>query len=199
LKTALSALAGVVALAAGWWSLQGDPRPALEQPRSAAARSEPRDTSADRATLLALGAEVKQLRGELAQAKEMIALASATPASAPQYADAGPVDERHVAQLRAQALEARFAAEPRDGAWSAAMESRLSASFQGPASAGTSLVSVRCAATLCRLRVRHDDEAARRDLAQQIAEKAPFSAGVHYLYSPDDVHDTTLYVSRPGK
>jgi hypothetical protein len=199
LKTALPVLAGVVVLAAGWWLLQRGPRPALQGPRAAAAPREPSATSADRAALLALGAEVKQLRAELGQAKQS-ALAAVTPAVAPQQqADSGPVDERHAAQLRAQALEARFQAEPRDSGWSADMENRILASFQGPASAGTSLISVRCAATLCRLSVRHADDAARRDLAAQIAEKAPFAAGVHYVYSPDDLHDTTLYVSRPGK
>jgi len=128
---------------------------------------------------------------------------AAAVAPAPLASSAEPetvlVDERHAAALRSQALDSLFAGERRDRAWSAEMERSIDAVFAGRGVAGTALVSAECASTLCRLKVRHDDEPARRDFAAQIAEKAPFAGGVHYLYSPDDVHDTTLYVSRRGK
>jgi hypothetical protein len=48
---------------------------------------------------------------------------------------------------------------------------------------------------VCRVLLRHDDDDTGAELAPQIAEQAPFAAGVHYVRS-DDPRETTLYVSR---
>jgi hypothetical protein len=148
--------------------------------------------------LAQLRAEVRELRGEVADARAS-APASAgeiTENSEPTSAAPAPLDPEHAAAERAEALSIRFDAEPRDEAWSVEAAGNIRAVFAGGAVSGTQLDTAECRSTLCRVTLRHDDEAARVELAEHIAGQEAFASGVYYRYSPDDVRETTLYVVR---
>jgi hypothetical protein len=196
---ALAIVLGTLGLMlASAWIMRNEP--------SVARRNETREASAlpqpgEARELLQLRAEVRALRGEVAAAKGLAAVRAAETDrdSEPAVEPVSPFDAEHAATTRAKALSSRFEAETLDGAWSSEAVGGIHRVFDGGAVAGTRLVAAECHRTLCRVQLRHDDETARDELAQQIAEKTPFAAGVYYVPSPDDARETTLYVVRGGK
>jgi hypothetical protein len=182
-------------MAAGAWILRHEPSVAR---RSGSVSALPQ--SNDALALAQLRAEVRALRGEVVDAKARSTAGVAEPAARePEVEPEVAFDAEQAAAARAAALSSRFEAEALDAPWSVDAARTLQAVFAGGVVAGAQLLAAECRATLCRVRLRHDDDSRRRELAPQIAERAPFAGGVHYVYSPDDARDTTLYVSRSGK
>lgn len=188
-------LAALALMSAAAWIMRHEPSLARRgSERTAPAPAHPVDTP----ELAQLRAEVRALRGEVAEAKASAAVRPAQEAEQNDRAEPAVFDEADAAATRAVTLSNRFDAEGRDARWSRETARSIEAIFDDGSVPGTQLVATECRTTLCRVQLRHDDDAARADLAPRIAEKTPFGAGVYYVYS-EDPRQTTLYVSRARK
>lgn len=151
--------------------------------------------------LRALQHQVQALRAEVAtrnaQPSEVAAPAAAPIASAAP-AEAAAVltpDEAHA--LKRLELNNRVESEAIDRNWSHDTEQKIDAAFRGSIAPGTTVSSMKCASTLCRVTVQHDGETARKGLANAIATTPPFDYGVYYYTAPG-TKETVLYVMREG-
>jgi hypothetical protein len=98
-------------------------------------------------------------------------------------------------RLYKQQLEGTFRRQYRDAGWAAETEQRIEAvvSTVGP---GTTVTSVACAATMCKVVVTHDDDLIQKQLARMVAQKEPFQYGTFYSY---DGLTTTMFLIREGQ
>ena len=98
----------------------------------------------------------------------------------------------------AQILEAHYSSERGDQTWSDRVNAELSVAL-GAQRTGTTLSSTRCAASLCKVTLLHDNAAAQVELASHVATLPALSAGVFYHYEDDaDPPRTVLYIVREG-
>lgn len=96
------------------------------------------------------------------------------------------------------AAAAQFSRETRDTAWSPYMERQLEASVKELPASGSSLKSVDCMATLCRVVFAHASQDERGDFLFSLPRLAPFQTELRYVPEDGDVLTTTVYVTRPG-
>ena len=113
--------------------------------------------------------------------------------------DTGPPTADEIAQIEhrrarryEQQLDANFQQEHRDPSWASETEQKI----QNIVASGIPTDKVEratCAASLCQVVLRHEDQSSQRELAHFIAAKEPFKSGTTYFY---DGNVTTLYVTR---
>jgi hypothetical protein len=109
----------------------------------------------------------------------------------------GPSPEEKNREI-AEDIGARFAAEPVDAAWRLGMMRRLRDALESSAGGGH-VDDLDCAATLCRIVLRHDGPDAQREVGALVAPLEPFRAGVFFDYDRESAPPkTTLYVLREG-
>ena len=95
-------------------------------------------------------------------------------------------------------LEARFADESRDAAWSGEAATAFADGFQAPELDGSSLAQLDCRATICRLEVVHDSRLRQDRFLAESSLPAPLQiAGAsHKLLAP--ALRTIVFVARDG-
>lgn len=116
---------------------------------------------------------------------------------APEATDEAAARDGSAVDLGA-AASAQFSRETRDAAWSPYMERQLEASLRELPPGGSSLKSVDCMATLCRVVLTHASQEERGDFLFSLARLPPFQTELRYVPEDGDVLTTTVYVTRPG-
>jgi hypothetical protein len=125
--------------------------------------------------------------------------------AAPSRRPSAPLDPQEVQKRQVThnkdvfaKLETRFKSETPDSFWSRRMSLQIR-DVLAEKVPRAELLQVNCAATLCRVVVRHDDSANQARFGQQVTWLEPFRPGV--LYDYDRVSDpprTTMLVLREG-
>lgn len=109
-------------------------------------------------------------------------------------------EERQI-QERAKAIEAKLEAEALDGAWSGSASDLLRGAFADEQLAEASPQDIECRTTLCRVEVRHRDEAKlgqfQRVFPSKVASMFPRLA-MHRIKNPDGSLTTYVYLARQG-
>jgi len=155
----------------------------------------------DKSDLRALQLQVEALRADVAARDAPHPEgpgAAAAPAPAAAQAEEAPVlspAEAHA--LKRQELDTRVESESVDRNWSHATEQKIDSVFRGGVAPGTTVESMKCGSTLCRVKVQHDTETTRKSLSKAIAATEPFDYGVYYFSEPGS-KETVLYVLRAG-
>ena len=166
-------------------------------------RAEPPAPARQSVGNVVLKQEVRRLRTEIAALAAIKAQAQQAP-----VAPASPATEMSDEEAEARALarqdaiyaafDATLASEPVDDAWAAGMAERLTASAGKHAAFGR-VLSVRCASTMCKMLVGHDDVDGMRSFAERIADEPVLEAQVAYRYHQDARPPvTTMWLSRKG-
>lgn len=166
----------------------------------------PDDTSATevRQELARLGAEIEALRKELEyklNASRSEPVTEAEHAGTEADLEIELAEEERQVQERAEAIEAKLEAESRDDAWSGGASDRLREAFADERLAEASPQDIECRTTLCRVEVRHPDEAKlgefQRVFAFKVASMFPRLA-MHRIKNPDGSLTTYVYLARQG-
>jgi hypothetical protein len=118
-----------------------------------------------------------------------------SPASDAAPKSTRPIDPAEVAEM----LEAHYTSELADPVWSDKVRAELSAAL-GVQHSGTTMSSVQCTTSLCKVAVLHETIDVQKDLANRVAGLPVLSAGVFYRYD-DSARPprTVLYVVREGR
>jgi hypothetical protein len=121
--------------------------------------------------------------------------ASTLPPPAPVPPD---IDEkmRETRQRTFEHLERKLRDEAADRRWAADAVPALRAEVSRAAPAGTRILDVRCAATLCRLVLAHETVDQQRQIGF-VLTAGPFMHGVTFSYAPETL-TTTAWVAREG-
>src|SRR5262249_7521259 len=92
-----------------------------------------------------------------------------------------------------------FTSQTLDPSWSRDMALTLRNELIAAAPTGSTVLEAECAATLCRVVLKHESRSAQQGLARVVSDLAPFRAGVFYaLDSEASPLRSTLYVLREG-
>ncbi len=153
------------------------------------AASPPRAAAADPA--------VNGLRGRLAHLEQRVDDVETADDAPRTDDDATAPAPPTVAELR-EAIGARLADEQRDSSWSYAQEQAIAGAFEADDFAGNHLVEAECRATVCRVVVSHDDDAAHERFSTNLPFSGPFVNTQGVLDRSEDGSRTVLYTSRPG-
>lgn len=104
-------------------------------------------------------------------------------------------EERVVLQRTYSALDARFGAQQRDSAWSAAAEANLEGAFQSSLEGDGKMrvEDVECGAELCRSSFAVEDKGARRQFVAAFTANGPPGLEHHFKYEETR---TTIYSIR---
>lgn len=158
--------------------------------------------------------EVAELRADLRRVQQALeargdAPASAAPAPEEDEEPADPelhsaaeiAEEQQQLETHAQTIESSLAAETVDSAWSGRTADRILEIFTGDELGGAALQDIDCRATLCRVEVRHRDEAKLREFQRlfpfKVAEVLP-RLMMHRVDNADGSITTYLYLARQG-
>lgn len=130
--------------------------------------------------------------------------------AAPVEADAGlfveetayqPVTEsEHIAKQLAH-LDGTLQHEPRDNGWASEVEGLTITTLLEPAFESTKLLSVKCAATVCRIEVEHDNQDVQLGFHEQFAMTSVGRQGAGAWSSRSEVGGrfrTLYYIARQG-
>ena len=198
----------VVALGATWF-LTNTPaaRPAAQN--ASGDDSAPSDGHADelgrlQEAVLVLTARLRQLEGaahaKQAQQKEVVP-ATRQHENEPKFT---PPSEEDYVEARKQAMERlaeydlEFSAEPVDTAWANEMEGSLASVFEGGDYGDTTVESIKCRKSSCRMEVSHGDVKSSREFEEI---RHGFEGSYFIQHSPvteDGASSTVLYVVRRG-
>ena len=175
----------------GWTTASKAARPAAVAVASAPAT--------DNSELRALQRQVEALRADVSarDTPHPEAPAVAAVPSAAEAAEAPTLTAEEAHAIKRQELNNRVESESIDRNWSHATEQRIDSVLRGGVAPGTTIAAMKCAATLCRVKVRHETESSRKELPKAIAAVEPFDYGVYY-FSDSDSKETVMYVLRAG-
>ncbi|HEY6556559.1 MAG TPA: hypothetical protein VI072_04770 [Polyangiaceae bacterium] len=172
--------------------------------RQDAPRSET-DANASLRELRALRQEIESLKRtahgrRVQEVTRNVAPSAATDGAPESVAEAKPADDPKQRKRTTFAdLEANFASEPVDTAWSVPTVHAIQDAIRSAAS-GTEIVEAECATSLCRIVVRHQDGEVQRQLGLTLATVPPFNSGVVYDYDRESKPPkTTFLVVRAGR
>jgi hypothetical protein len=124
-------------------------------------------------------------------------LETATVRMAPQAPENTPENPNAQLQAVAASLKHRVVYEAPDAKWASEMKSRLDTDIYGAKIEHTASVTSRCAATVCEVKVRYDEDVDRNAVAVTLGKLPSFEGGAFYQYD-EQAHESTVYVARLG-
>jgi hypothetical protein len=150
--------------------------------------------------------DIAELRREMMELKRDHATGPVQAGAAPPRAGPAPastaytheeMQSRVVDATRrlAERLEETLRGQYRDPKWSGITEGKIESVVKNTLT-GALLDSIKCASTLCKVVVTHEDVQNQKELPHAIAREEPFATGVLYSY---DGLVTTMYVLREGE
>lgn len=188
-RISLFVAASVLATSAAWWrhSRHAPPNPA----------------PTDEAKASSVGADLRELRAEVASLRRA---QTGQQASSGQPAGVSPVPvaelspeeliakERKAEVAEAAALTRRLNDESIDTVWSAETESQIKTALRAHLPRAN-VVETRCARTLCRIVINHEEGDETMRAPVELVSSPPFTYSTVLLHEPTSL---TLFVFRPG-
>ncbi|HYO57223.1 hypothetical protein [Archangium sp.] len=170
---------------------------------SDALQAQARRATSDASAARELAAEVTQLR---ADALRTASVAPPMPAMSARQDD--PAESRPEASSRVvspeevtQHIETTFEGEAMDTAWARGVRQGLQEKLAPLLSKGSSIGSLECHTSLCRIELRHPDEEQYQQFMQRMTQGGTFWKGASMTYrSEEDGRDivTISYLAREG-
>lgn len=117
--------------------------------------------------------------------------------------DDGLTDEERLNQYHRQNIagaEEKIRTETVDQAWRSKMEAELTASMAAIDIEGSQLTLAQCAASLCKIRVDHQDQTNMTEFLYKLPTVKPWNTGAYIdTEQQGNTYTTTIYLAREGK